>query len=106
LDRLDGVTSGLIFNKNIVPGDESICHYYQGAQYDQCNPDPLIVVDNFPYSGNIDNINPEDIETITVFEGCGCGFDLGGIFRQWGDRDDYEEGAVLSRRRSGILRPV
>jgi len=32
------------------------------------NPDPLIVVDNFPYSGNISNINPEDIESITVLK--------------------------------------
>jgi len=29
---------------------------------------PLIIVDNFPFEGNLDNINPEDIENITVLK--------------------------------------
>lgn len=29
---------------------------------------PLIVVDNFPYSGDISNINPEDVESITILK--------------------------------------
>src|SRR5258708_5092687 len=50
LDRLDGVTSSLLFNKNPISG----------------NPDPLIVIDNFPYNGDINNINPDDVESITI----------------------------------------
>lgn len=29
---------------------------------------PLIVVDNFPYDGNINNINPNDVESITILK--------------------------------------
>lgn len=29
---------------------------------------PLVVVDNFPYDGDIDNINPNDVESITVLK--------------------------------------
>src|SRR6185369_565086 len=32
------------------------------------NNQPLIIVDNFPYDGNIANINPNDIESITVLK--------------------------------------
>ena len=28
----------------------------------------LIVVDNFPYDGDINNINPNDVESITVLK--------------------------------------
>ncbi len=30
--------------------------------------DPLIVLDNFPYEGDINNINPDDIENITILK--------------------------------------
>jgi TonB-linked SusC/RagA family outer membrane protein len=30
--------------------------------------DPLIVLDNFPYEGDINNINPNDIESITILK--------------------------------------
>lgn len=29
---------------------------------------PLIIVDNFPYEGDIDNINPNDVENITILK--------------------------------------
>lgn len=29
---------------------------------------PLIVVDNFPYEGDINNINPNDVGSITIFK--------------------------------------
>ena len=32
------------------------------------NPEPPIVVDNFPYSGNIYNINPDDVESVTILK--------------------------------------
>jgi TonB-linked SusC/RagA family outer membrane protein len=68
LDRLDGVTSSLIFNKNVVPGTNQSMITIRGRSTINGSPDPLVVVDNFPYSGNINNINPEDIETITVLK--------------------------------------
>ena len=32
------------------------------------NQDPLIVVDNFPYDGRIENLNPNDIESVTLLK--------------------------------------
>src|SRR5690606_34190767 len=32
------------------------------------NPDPLIVVDDFPFEGNLDAINPNDVESITILK--------------------------------------
>jgi TonB-linked SusC/RagA family outer membrane protein len=32
------------------------------------NPSPLIVLDDFPYDGDINNINPGDIESVTVLK--------------------------------------
>src|SRR5690606_4584316 len=30
--------------------------------------DPLIVLDNFPYEGDLENINPADVESITILK--------------------------------------
>src|SRR5690606_17454368 len=30
--------------------------------------DPLIILDNFPYEGDISNINPNDIESVTLLK--------------------------------------
>ena len=67
LDRLDGVTSGLIFNKNKPNGtftDISI----RGRSTIFGNDKPLIVLDNFPYEGDASNINPNDVASITVLK--------------------------------------
>jgi len=68
LDRLDGVTSSLIFNKNIVSGTNQSAITIRGRSTIAGNPDPLVVVDNFPYNGDINNINPNDVESITVLK--------------------------------------
>lgn len=66
LDRLDGVTSGLVFNKNLTSqyGQSSIS--IRGRSTILGNAEPLIVVDNFPYTGDINSLNPNDIESVTV----------------------------------------
>jgi TonB-linked SusC/RagA family outer membrane protein len=66
LARLQDVTSGLIFNQN-VPGrvnDISI----RGQATIFGNSQPLIVLDNFPYDGDVNDINPADVESITVLK--------------------------------------
>jgi hypothetical protein len=36
---------------------------------------PLIVVDNYPYDGNINSINPNDMGEITILkDACNCIF--------------------------------
>lgn len=68
LDRLDGITPGMIFNKNIVPGTNQSKITVRGRSTIFSNAEPLVVVDNFPYPGDPANINPNDIESITVLK--------------------------------------
>jgi TonB-linked SusC/RagA family outer membrane protein len=75
IDRLDGVTSGLLFNgladKKINPvgyDQKNIGINIRGQSSLYASINPLIVVDNFPYEGDINNINPNDIATITVLK--------------------------------------
>jgi TonB-linked SusC/RagA family outer membrane protein len=75
LDRLDGVTSGLIFNKStgsngLLPSNEKLGLSIRGRSTidNNVSADPLMVLDNFPYEGDISNINPNDIESITVLK--------------------------------------
>lgn len=67
LAKLEGIIPGLVFNRRIGvnnPNDFSI----RGISTLQSDQKPLIVVDNFPYEGNIDNINPNDVESITILK--------------------------------------
>lgn len=65
IERLGDVTSGLIFNKGKT-SQGSIQIRGQNTIYSNANP--LIVIDNFPYEGDINHINPNDVETITVLK--------------------------------------
>jgi TonB-linked SusC/RagA family outer membrane protein len=75
LDRLDGITPGILFNNSsaITPGDplgRSLGIFIRGQSTLSYNvsTDPLIVVDNFPYEGDLRNINPNDIESVTILK--------------------------------------
>jgi TonB-linked SusC/RagA family outer membrane protein len=68
LDHIDGITNSVLFNKNIVAGTNQSAITIRGRSTIFANPNPLIVVDNFPYTGDISNINPEDIESVTVLK--------------------------------------
>jgi TonB-linked SusC/RagA family outer membrane protein len=68
IDRLEGITSGLVFNKNVNPSVNQSSLSIRGRSTIYANPNPLIVVDNFPYTGDINNINPNDVESITVLK--------------------------------------
>lgn len=66
LSRLDGITSGLLVDKR---NSNQITYQLRGlSTLTQGAMMPLIVLDNFPYSGDINNINPNDIENITVLK--------------------------------------
>jgi len=67
LERLDGVTSGLIFNKPST-GINLPAISVRGRSTLFANAEPLIVLDNFPYEGNINNINPNDVASITLLK--------------------------------------
>lgn len=68
ISRLADVTSGLIFNRGIVkPGSQTNISI-RGQSTIFAKADPLIVLDNFPYTGDLNAINPNDIESITVLK--------------------------------------
>ncbi len=67
LERLEGVTSGLIFNSNYPIGDPNNSPIsIRGLSTIYANKNPLVILDNFPYDGEISNINPNDVENITI----------------------------------------
>ncbi len=68
LDRLEGVVSGLNFNRNTLVSTSGLDLSIRGHSTMFANDQPLIVVDNFPYDGDINNINPNDVLNITVLK--------------------------------------
>jgi TonB-linked SusC/RagA family outer membrane protein len=63
LERLEGI-SGIYFDRR--NGNENIS--IRGRSTLSADANVLIVVDNFPYDGDISNINPNDVENITVLK--------------------------------------
>ncbi len=68
IDRLEDVTPGLIFNRDIsgIEPGESIS--IRGTATLISSAEPLIVVDNLAYDGPLSSINPNDVESITVLK--------------------------------------
>ncbi len=67
--RLNGITSGLLFNGNTTATQNGQLDInIRGRSTIFANDQPLIVIDNFPYSGDINNINPNDVQSITVLK--------------------------------------
>lgn len=66
LDRMDGMISGLQFK---TEGGSSVADLrVRGVSTIESNEIPLIILDNFPFNGDISDINPNDIENITVLK--------------------------------------
>lgn len=66
LSRLDGVASGVLFDKR-AGGMTDFSVRGLSTLTTQIRT-PLVVVDNFPYDGDLANINPNDVESITVLK--------------------------------------
>ncbi|GAA4144428.1 TonB-dependent receptor [Sphingobacterium kyonggiense] len=65
LDRLEGLSSSLLIDKR----NENQTIQIRGiSTLNEEIMQPLIVLDNFPYEGGLSNINPNDIESITVLK--------------------------------------
>ncbi|GGC47818.1 SusC/RagA family TonB-linked outer membrane protein [Parapedobacter defluvii] len=71
LDRLEGVTNGLLFDRRNLTGENvggAPDLRVRGLSTIEANSAPLIIVDKFPYEGDISAINPNDIASITVLK--------------------------------------
>lgn len=66
LQRLEGLASGVQF---VNPGGTDASDIrVRGLATLHSDATPLIVIDNFPYEGDIESINPNDIETVTILK--------------------------------------
>ncbi len=66
LQRLEGMASGLQFVKSNGSKAEDI--RVRGLSTIESNAQPLIALDNFPYQGDLDQIDPNDVESITILK--------------------------------------
>ncbi len=66
LSRLEAVANGVMVDKKTGQGTDRIM--IRGLSTIRGPRDPLVVVDNFPYSGDISNINPNDVESVTILK--------------------------------------
>jgi TonB-dependent starch-binding outer membrane protein SusC len=73
LSRLEGVSTSVFFDKRgMSPSATTIQSgniIIRGlSTVTEAIKSPLIVVNNFPYDGDINNINPNDVESITILK--------------------------------------
>ncbi|MDR6734503.1 SusC/RagA family TonB-linked outer membrane protein [Sphingobacterium sp. 2149] len=70
IERMEGITSGLQFDRRTNFNENTIkpSLRLRGVVSIESNSEPLIILDNFPYTGDLNQINPDDIESITVLK--------------------------------------
>ncbi len=71
LDRLEGVAGSMLFDRRNLEGENVNGRpeiRVRGLNSIDSDSSPLIVLDNFPYDGDISTINPNDIESVTVLK--------------------------------------
>jgi len=66
LSRIENLAPGILFNRGDAAGTDALL--VRGRSTIYADAQPMIVVDNFPYEGDIGNINPNDVENITVLK--------------------------------------
>lgn len=66
LGRIDNLVPGLLFNRGDAAATDPFL--IRGRSTIHAKAHPLIVLDNFPYDGDINAINPTDVESITVLK--------------------------------------
>lgn len=65
LDRIEGKVSGLQFDRR---SGKSVLNIRGINTFSEIAAQPLIVVDNFPYDGTLDDLNPNDVESVSVLK--------------------------------------
>jgi TonB-dependent starch-binding outer membrane protein SusC len=66
ISKLEGITNGLVFHKDAGNGKNILRIRGESTLFG--HTEPLIIVDNFPYQGDINEINPNDVESITILK--------------------------------------
>jgi len=65
LDRLEAVANGLTFDRTTSASGRLAI---RGISSINGPREPLVIVDDFPYDGDISNINPNDVQDITILK--------------------------------------
>lgn len=94
LDRLEDITPGLIFNRDRADLENGESISIRGNSTLLADRQPLIVVDNLAYDGPIENLNPNDVESITVLKDAAAA-------SIWGARAG--NGVIVIKTKSGQL---
>jgi TonB-linked SusC/RagA family outer membrane protein len=69
LARIEGLVPGLSYDRRGNTSSDDLGQIrLRGQSTLYANNDPLIVVDNFPYSGDVSQINANDVESITFLK--------------------------------------
>lgn len=66
ISRLEYITNGLSVFRNSATKSSQLM--IRGLSTINGPTTPLIVVDNFPYEGDLNNLNPNDVESVTVLK--------------------------------------
>ncbi len=66
LERLQAVAGSVLFDNKTQSSQRTMNISIRGLSTINGPQDPLVIVDNFPYEGDINNINPADVENITI----------------------------------------
>lgn len=65
LSRIEDVVPGLITNKG---KGNSLGLLIRGQSTINSSTQPLIIIDNFPFEGDLNTLNPNDVESVTVLK--------------------------------------
>jgi TonB-linked SusC/RagA family outer membrane protein len=68
LSRLEGITPGLLFNRSLPSTSGRSPITIRGGSTIYAEDKPLVVLDNFPFEGDVGTINPADVESITILK--------------------------------------
>ena len=99
LSKMEGRAPGLLLNKNRMPGTNLPFISIRGQSTISANTEPLYVLDNLPYYGNIENINPNDIESITVLKDAAA-------TSIWGARAGNGVVVLTTKKGSDLKKPI
>lgn len=94
LERIEGYMPSLQFETR--SGNKEI-HVRGLSTFNRSMSAPLVIVDNFPYEGNLDNINPNDVESVTLLRDAAA-------TSIWGARAG--NGVLVINRKKGTQTPL
>jgi TonB-dependent SusC/RagA subfamily outer membrane receptor len=67
-EKLKGQLAGVLMSTVTVDGEEQTSFSIRGTNTINGDTEPLFVVDGFPIDGDINDINPNDIESVNVLQ--------------------------------------